>query len=141
MKDLVAARAVFCDDARQELGHKVSLMGIYTGDMVIEGKAPVSLPKLCIAIWVNLPKDKKFKSMAVISEGPSLERKGRMEFTHDELDGTAQSDGSISYQFAAVWAQIPIIGDGPIETYIDIDGKRYFAGSVNVIFQEEATSS
>lgn len=42
---------IYCDDIRQEVGQKHSLMGVYSGDMVISG-FPAVLPKLCIAVTV-----------------------------------------------------------------------------------------
>lgn len=43
--------AQFCDDIRQEIGNKYSLMGCYGHEMIIE-KLPVSLPKLGILVNV-----------------------------------------------------------------------------------------
>lgn len=40
---------VFCDDIRQEVGNKLSYMGIYFSEMTIP-TAPLVLPKLCVAI-------------------------------------------------------------------------------------------
>lgn len=42
--------AIFCDDIRQEIGNKISLMGLYSGVAVFDAEFPVTIPKLCIAI-------------------------------------------------------------------------------------------
>lgn len=39
----------FCDDIRFEVGNKVSLMGVYTGDLFVQ-ELPTVLPKLCVAV-------------------------------------------------------------------------------------------
>lgn len=41
----------FCDDVRQEVGNKFSLMGCYSGDLLVE-KLPAALPKLCAEVRV-----------------------------------------------------------------------------------------
>ena len=40
---------IYCDDIRQEVGNKVSYMGVYSGELNVP-TAPVLLPKLCIAV-------------------------------------------------------------------------------------------
>src|SRR4030095_11746465 len=47
--DLVG-HTIFCDDIRQEVGGKFSYIGVYSGQMIIHGTCPVTLPKLCLAI-------------------------------------------------------------------------------------------
>lgn len=54
--------AQFCDDARQEIGNKLSLMGCYTGEMVFQ-KLPAVLPKLCAYVTAITPKDKPFEML------------------------------------------------------------------------------
>lgn len=41
-----------CDDIREEIGNKVSLMGIY-GDNIVFPILPAVMPKLCIYIVLN----------------------------------------------------------------------------------------
>lgn len=40
---------IYCDDIRQEIGNKLSYMGVYSGELNIP-TAPLVLPKLCIVI-------------------------------------------------------------------------------------------
>jgi hypothetical protein len=42
--------SLFCDDIRQEIAGKVSLIGIYGQDMVVHGEFPALYPKLCIYV-------------------------------------------------------------------------------------------
>lgn len=55
---------VYCDDIRQEVGAKLSFMGIYTGDMILRS-FPAILPKLCIAINFVTPVDDPFESLRI----------------------------------------------------------------------------
>lgn len=41
---------IFCDDARQEIGGKVSLIGIYASTIDIPKAPPFTLPKFCFSI-------------------------------------------------------------------------------------------
>ena len=42
---------IYCDDIREEVGHKMSYMGVYSGELSVPS-APVLLTKLCIAVKV-----------------------------------------------------------------------------------------
>lgn len=44
----------FCDDIRFEVGNKISLMGVYTGELVTP-QLPTSLAKLCCVVTVVFP--------------------------------------------------------------------------------------
>src|SRR5579864_3625715 len=41
---------IFCDDIRFEINGKVTLVGIYAGDMVFGRELPATLPKFCLRI-------------------------------------------------------------------------------------------
>jgi hypothetical protein len=49
-------RSLYCDDIRQEMGGKVSLMGIYTGVMYLS-EMPALLPRICIHSSLSVPID------------------------------------------------------------------------------------
>lgn len=46
--------AIFCDDIRYERGNKHSLMGCYSGELLVE-QIPAILSKLCVQIHVGTP--------------------------------------------------------------------------------------
>ena len=54
----------FCDDIRQEVGNKYSLMGCYGNELIVE-KLPVLLPKLCVQVRVITPIDKPFYKLII----------------------------------------------------------------------------
>jgi hypothetical protein len=58
------AHTIFCDDVRQEVGGKMSLMGIYTGDLLVP-QQPWVLPKLCVVTTVVTPSDKPFETLVI----------------------------------------------------------------------------
>jgi hypothetical protein len=56
--------AIFCDDMRQEMGNKVSLMGCYQGELFVPF-APVALPKLCVFVTVSTPIERPLKALTI----------------------------------------------------------------------------
>jgi hypothetical protein len=46
--------ALFCDDVRNEVGNKLSLMGVYGQDLLLR-EFPATLPKLCAVMLLDLP--------------------------------------------------------------------------------------
>ncbi len=45
---------IYCDDIRNEEGRKISLMGIYDSELVVQS-FPLTLPKLCAQILIKFP--------------------------------------------------------------------------------------
>lgn len=54
---------VFCDDIRQEIGGKLSYIGVYTGGLFVP-QFPITLPKLCLAMSVVTPTDRPFRKLS-----------------------------------------------------------------------------
>jgi hypothetical protein len=48
------AHALFCDDIRLEVGNKVTLVGIYQGDMFLN-EMPAFVPRMGVAFYVSTP--------------------------------------------------------------------------------------
>jgi hypothetical protein len=55
---------VYCDDIRQEVGGKLSLMGVYNAVMYVQ-QFPVTLPKLWIMATYVVPHDKPPKNLKI----------------------------------------------------------------------------
>ena len=56
---------IFCDDIRQEIRGKRTLVGCYTGTMEVSD-FPVVLPKLCIVAIVQGSTDKPFRNIKLV---------------------------------------------------------------------------
>lgn len=56
--------AIYCDDIREEVGNKLSYMGVYTGELTVPN-VPVLLPKLCIAVTLITATGDPFESLEV----------------------------------------------------------------------------
>jgi hypothetical protein len=44
---------IFCDDVRREIDGKLTLVGVYNGNLTVFGGFPAVLPKLCVVTWLN----------------------------------------------------------------------------------------
>lgn len=53
---------IFCDDIREEVGGKVSLIGTYGGDMLVP-YFPAQILKFCLQVRVLTPADRPFESI------------------------------------------------------------------------------
>jgi hypothetical protein len=56
--------AQFCDDVRQEIGNKFSLMGCYGTDLYLPS-FPMTLPKLCVFVHVRTPREQPFQRLTL----------------------------------------------------------------------------
>lgn len=56
--------AQFCDDVRQEIGNKFSLMGCYGTDLYVPA-FPITLPKLCVFVHVRTPREQPFERLTL----------------------------------------------------------------------------
>src|SRR4051794_26127144 len=46
------ANCVFCDDVRQEVGNKLSLMGVYSTEILFPMAPPIIYPKFAVVVWI-----------------------------------------------------------------------------------------
>lgn len=56
--------AQFCDDVRQEVGNKFSLMGCYGTDLFVPA-FPITLPKLCAFVHVRTDRGHPFERLTL----------------------------------------------------------------------------
>ena len=57
-------QTIFCDDVRQEVGNKNSLMGVYAAEMKFSS-LPTIVPQLCVLVQVRTPKDRPIRSLQI----------------------------------------------------------------------------
>lgn len=62
----------YCDDIRQEVGNKRSLIGVYTRDLFVQA-IPVTLPKLGIVVSILTPIDRPFQKLSLrVQQGEAV---------------------------------------------------------------------
>lgn len=88
--------AMFCDDIRQEVGNKVSLMGCYQGELTIQNMAlpgvAIVLPKLCIYASAWTPKARPFKELILRVVQDDMNEFARLEVPLQQFDNDTQPD-------------------------------------------------
>jgi len=103
----------FCDDIRQEIGNKVSLMGCYGPSMLV-GTLPAVLAKLCVQIRIYTPKHRPFTKLSVrlLREEEIL---GEVQFPNDALTAELPTG---TYAALAKWriaTAVMVLSPFPIE--------------------------
>jgi hypothetical protein len=58
------AHSTFCDDIRHELGGKLTLVGIYAGDLLVPA-FPCVLPKLCLVLNILTSRSQPFQRLKI----------------------------------------------------------------------------
>jgi hypothetical protein len=110
----------FCDDIRQEIGGKISLIGVYNGVMYVP-QFPVTLPKLWVMTTLVTPHSEPPKSMK-ISVTKNSEPLVDLDATPEYLQQLADSREPVvpmpagSQRVITSLAQVcfaPLVIDGP----------------------------
>lgn len=143
MKKGRAVYCVFCDDIRHEIGGKFSLIGIYSGEMLIGApQFPVVLSKLAIHIWISTPINSPFKSVSGIIVGTSGEELAKIEAAEIPLTSNTPRDVSKAVLgMMAVLSPLQLSKEGSIEVWIEIDGERERAGKLGIkLHRDDSTS-
>jgi hypothetical protein len=101
-----------CDDVREEVGHKSTLVGVYQGDLCVS-EAPTTLPKLCFFFRVLARSDRPMTRLVV-----RVLRDGKeyltADFAEDSLPVPNPADES-SYHVQIVLQAQPFEVIGPVE--------------------------
>src|SRR6266478_5710551 len=120
------ATCLFCDDVRAEVGNKISLMGLFTNDIIFTLPPPVTYPKLGLVIWVFSDIDDIPDKFTVRILMPP----DRTEIAKFDGDGHSLFDPSDIDEFSAK-ATIRIIvsmgnvifsGEGMMEIMVETEG-------------------
>ncbi|MBU2732065.1 DUF6941 family protein [Acidithiobacillus ferridurans] len=110
--------AIWCDDIRQEIGGKFSLMGVYN-DKLIVGKFPASLQKLCLVIRIITTARRPFRSIKItikkddgIFADFSLPEEEIKKFTSSAMDNNKEN-GEALHMLISQAVFTPVKLEGP----------------------------
>lgn len=139
------AHCRFCDDIRFEQGNKTSLMGIYGGDLQVSPGpapgAPVILPKLCIATFIETGVDEPIKSLSItISSGDTIIQEATLPpeqlvaLQEASLKGGTPEDPVEVISLGANLVLSPFMVDmeRSISVTMTADGVKYRAGKLRI---------
>ncbi len=135
------AFCVFCDDVRPEVGNKLSLMGLYSGDMIAPGPAPAILSKLCIVLWIIADIDDPPQRVGVRVLMPPDESE-RMKLDLPPLGVLVHPEGATRLHAQAVIPMTPfrLEHEGFIQVMVDTERETLRAGRLMVRFVDPAGS-
>jgi len=135
------AFCVFCDDVRPEVGNKLSLMGLYGGDMIAPGPAPVVLSKLCIVLWIIADIDDPPQRVGVRVLMPPDESE-RVKLDLPPLGVLVHPEGALRLHAQAVIPMTPFLLDreGFIQVMVETERETLRAGRLMVRFVDPAPS-
>ncbi len=85
--------ALYCDDVRAEVGNKLTLVGCYGTDLLLN-TYPIVLPKLAVYVRVCTPAERPFQKLVLRLRQNDDQSIGELEFPSDQLAVAAESTSS-----------------------------------------------
>lgn len=136
---------IFCDDVRNEVGNKYSLMGCYGSDMVV-GLIPSLLPKLCAQITVFFPADEPPSCLiarALLGDeviGELITPEGDPRRIAEQLIADHDDVEKITMQVILVFSPLSISEPATLRIEIEADGETVRAGRLKIRTREEGAT-
>jgi hypothetical protein len=130
------ASSIFCDDIRNEINGKISMMGVVGGNLYVQ-EFPFVVPRLCVLVSVFTPMDQLFKHLSIRGdyEGAAL---FDVEMSDDEVEQLANELPDNPYQTAtaaqAMFVVSPLAMEGPgrLKITITVDGEDIYCPGLSV---------
>jgi hypothetical protein len=137
--------ALFCDDVRNEVGNKLSLMGVYGQDLLLP-ELPATLPKLCAVMMLDLPagtsareavfvlkSGEEIVGRAVVSVGEARRARGEALAT--------DSGERLSIRFIAQMSPMVFAAPCELNAYAELAGEVVHGGRLKVARVEEVATA
>lgn len=123
--------AQFCDDIRNELGNKASLMGCYTSSLQVQN-FPTTLPKLCAQVKFFTPLDRPFGRFVVrVMRGDTS--LGEIQFPAQPAEQqNPLPEGVKGHQAIAHIVMAPFIIESPCTICIEVETEEETIRSGNL---------
>jgi hypothetical protein len=130
------AMCLFCDDIRAEVGNKISLMGIYGGDLIINtAPQPTLITHFGVVIYVISDVSDVPRKISVTVHVPP-DRVEIAKLDMGDMPALQNPDGAIKAQFRSFLSLPPftVATEGFVEVIADVDGKPIRAGRLRLQF-------
>ena len=128
----------FCDDVRQEVGNKVSFMGCYGGELLVES-LPGILPKLCAQVRLITPKERPLER-ATLRAVLNDEQIAELELPVAQLNATVRFEDAESTRitYGAIMSFAPFVFDkeGSLRLEADTDSGLIKGGRLRLMLAE-----
>ncbi len=119
--------ALVCDDVREEVGHKSTLVGVYQGDLCVN-EAPTTLPRLSFFFRVRAHVDRPLTHLVVrvLRDG---ENYLTADFAADALPIPGESDdGSYHVQIVLQAQPFDVTGPGELRFIAETESETLDGG-------------
>jgi hypothetical protein len=147
--------AIYCDDIRNEVGGKISFMGVCGADLFLP-TFPITLSKLCVFVTVKFPLEQYPKEHVkiVVLEGDdqissteidklSLEQNRPIQMKWDQQSDTDSTSDERNFALSVAFTLSPLNIKAP--TYLKvrayIDGEEIKGNSLKVGYPNEPETS
>ena len=132
---------VFCDDVRQELGRKVTLVGVYAADILV-ASMPATMSKL--SVWINVATsfERPLKKLAarlvrIGQPTPLLSIEDALSEGVDAIAlAAAQMKSTLSVTLVLELAPYRITEPHLLQLVVEIDGAEHKSRPVNVMLAD-----
>lgn len=145
---------IFCDDIRNEVSGKLTLVGCYSGVMNFNNPAPATLPTFAMLLNIKVPITVKFEKIRIIvlkeegdevSEIFSIETEIKQSVGDNEKGintDDKENEKFISLTVPHKWSPFHIKNSGfiKVRAYLD-EGLEIKAGALKVNFASESDST
>lgn len=135
---------LYCDDIRQELGGKLSYMGVYHQRLLLEA-LPAVLPKLCVRVQVSVPAvEVNFDKVTIrILHDDQIVGEGVFEYS-DQCDAESSETVEDSYRFITLkshFAFSPFVINTPsaLKVRVLINDQEFRGASLDIARAPEGT--
>lgn len=128
--------ALVCDDVRQEVGNKVSFMGLYGGEIFLPA-FPATLPKLCVALYVRTLTSDPFAHLVIRVLKDDLEL-ARIELPNEQLTAmkaerdASTEDGYVTVAFMCQFSPFVIEEASTLRFRAETERETLKGGSVRI---------
>ncbi len=129
---------VFSDDIRHEVGGKISLIGIYRGDIIFPTSPPIIYPKLCASVWLIAEPDDIPNEIHVSVLAPDQTEIARLDIQdmeRPEIDEGAQKS---IISIAIVMSPVVFSKEGYLEVWLETEREKIRVGRLRVSFKKPA---
>lgn len=127
------AHSVFCDDVRFEMGNKLSLMGIYSSEVIIYHSFPVALPKFCVQVWIVTDLDDKVERLTttvVLPGGHEIVRAEMVVEAAPIPDYIREGAQKAIVSQTLPFGPLPLTEEGMIEVWVETEREKIRAGRI-----------
>lgn len=137
---IIRGYTIFCDDIRQEIGGKLSFMGVYNAVLIPSAPFPVTLAKLCAAVSIRFYTDEPLPSKAQLKvfipgqDAPSLV--ADLPLPDQPIPALVQQSETLgnfwSLNLNIVIAPLEIKEEGILRIRAFIDGDEWKVGALRI---------